>query len=56
MGIYTQLYEGKEITFELTNDLTKVVCKHKDHTVSNVNIFSRTTRFVRDENDRICFN
>ena len=43
--IYKKLYEGEAIAFDLTNDLTKFVCKNnKGHTVSNVTRFTRTTK------------
>ena len=39
-----KLYEGEAVTFDLTQDLTKFVCNNnKDHTVSNVTQFTRTT-------------
>ena len=48
-----EVYEGKEITFDVTKDLTKFVCKsNRDHTVSNVTKFTRTTTYIRDGNDK----
>ena len=51
------MYKGKVIEFDLTNDLTKCVCKsNKDYTVSNVTKLNRKTKFVRDENDKMFIN
>ena len=57
LDIYNILYEGEAITFDLSNDLTKFVCKHnKDHTVSNVTRFTRTTTYVRNPEHKIFIN
>ena len=46
---YKKLYEGDAITFDLTNDLSNCVSKNnKDHTVSNVKKFTRTTKYIRN--------
>ena len=52
-----KLYEGEAIEFDLTNDLIKPVCKNsKDHTAPNVTRFTRTTKGIRDENDKTFSN
>ena len=49
LGIHTNLYKGAVIEFDLNNDLTKFVCKgNRDHAVSKVTDFTRTTRYIRD--------
>ena len=53
LDIYNKSYEGETITFELTNDLTKFVCTNNtDHTVSNVTTFTRTTKYIRNPEDK----
>ena len=55
--MYYKLYEGEALTFDSTNDITKFVCTNsKDHTVSSVTQFTRTTKCIRDETDNICIN
>ena len=57
LDIYKILYEGEAIEFDLTNKGTKFVCKNnKDHTVSNVTKFTRTTKFIRGSEDNIYIN
>ena len=35
--MYKELYKGEVVEFDITNDLTKFVCKHnKYHTISKV--------------------
>ena len=47
--IYKRLYEGEPLNFDLTNQGTTFVCKNnKDHTISNVTDFTRTTKFIRN--------
>ena len=51
------IYKGKVIEFDLTNDLTKTVCtNNKAPTISNVTKNTRETKYVRDERDNICIN
>ena len=55
--IYKKLYEDEANTFDLANDLTKFVCKNiKDHTVSNVTTFTRTTNYMRNHEDKTFIN
>ena len=57
LDIYKSLYEGKLFKFDLTNQGTKFVCKNnKDHTISNVTDFTRTTKFIRESEDKIFIN
>ena len=57
LDIYKRLYEGKLFKFDLTNQGTKFVCKNNtDHTVSNVTDFTRTTKFIRNDDDKIFIN
>ena len=57
VDIYKKLYKGETIKFDLTNDLTKCVCKdNKDHTVSNVTKSKRTTKYIRNPEDTIFIN
>ena len=57
LDILKSLYKGDVIEFDLTNDLTKFVCgNNKDHTVSNVTKFTRTTKCVRDANGKLFIN
>ena len=54
LDMYKQLYDNKTIKFDLTNDGNTFVCRHKkDYTVSNVSGFTRTCKYIRDENDKI---
>ena len=57
LGIYHNLCEGEAITFDLTNYLTKFVCNNnKDHTVSNVTTFTRTTNYIRNPEYKLFIN
>ena len=57
LDIYRRLYEGEPFKFDLTNQGTKFVCKNnKDHTISNVTDFTRTTKFIRYDDDQILIN
>ena len=57
LDIYKRLYEGEPFEFDLTNQGTKFVCKNnKDHTISNVTDFTRTTKFIREPEDKIFIN
>ena len=57
LGINKKSYEGDTITLDLINDLTKFVCiNYKDHTVSNVTTFTRTTTYIRNPEDNIFIN
>jgi len=57
LDIYKRLYEGELFKFDLTNQGTKFVCKNnKDHTISNVTDFTRTTKFIREPEDKIFIN
>ena len=57
LDLYKRLYEGEEIEFDLTNQGTKFVCKkNKDHTLSKVTEFPRTTKFIRNDEDKIFIN
>ena len=47
LDVYKDLYNGKVIKFDLTNDGTKFVCKNnKDYSISNVSNFTRTAKFI----------
>ena len=55
--IYKKLYEGEAIEFDLTNEGNNFVCENnRDHTVPNVTRFTRTTKCIRYENDKILIN
>ena len=57
LDIYKRLYEGEPFKFDLTNQGTKFVCKNnKDHTISNVTDFTRTTKFIRNDDEKIFIN
>ena len=57
LDIYKRLYEGEAIKFDITNENSKFVCKNnKDHTVSNVTDFTRTTKFNRGSEDKTFIN
>ena len=57
LDMYNKLNEGEAITFDLTNGLTKFVCKNnKDHTISNVTTFTRTTKYIRNPENKIFIN
>ena len=57
LDIYKRLFNGEAIEFDLTNQVTKFVCKNnKDHTISNVTKFTRTTKFYRGSEDKIFIN
>ena len=44
--------DPSEIKFDLTNDGNKFVCRNnKDHTVSNVSEFTRTSKLIRNNKD-----
>ena len=58
LDVYKQLYDNKEIKFDLTNDGNKFVCRNnKDHTVSNLcegdSGSTRTAEFIRNNKDKI---
>ena len=54
LDISKNLYKGKVIEFGLIGNLTRIVCKnYKDHTVSDVTQFTRTAKYVRDEDDKL---
>ena len=53
MDIYKNLYKGNLTEFDLINSLAKFVRKNKDHTVSNVTKFTRTAKYMRDEDDKV---
>ena len=45
LDIYKNLYKGDVTEFDLTNNLTKFVCKNnKDHAISNVTKFTRKAK------------
>ena len=45
------------LDLDLTNDNSKFVCKNnKDHTISNVTDFTRTTKIIRNDDDNILTN
>ena len=53
LDIYKRLLKGEPFKFDLTNQGTKIVCKtNKDHTISKVTEFPRTTKFIRDPEDK----
>ena len=57
LDLYKDLYKGTAITFDLTNQGTKFVCRNnKDYSVSNVSNFTRKCQFVRDGCDKILIN
>ena len=57
LDIYKRLFNGEAIQFDLTNDNSKFVCKNnKDHTVSNITDFTRKTKFIRNDEDKIFIN
>ena len=61
LEIYSQLFDGRSIEFDLTNDNNKCVFRNnKDHTISSLyegqKGTTRTCKFVRNENDKIVIN
>ena len=59
--IYSQLFHGKSIEFDLTNNNNKCVFRNnKDHTISSLYVgqkgTTRTCKFLRNENDKIVIN
>ena len=57
LDLCKDLYKGIAITFDLTNQGTKFVCRNnKDYSVSNVSNFTRKCQFVRDGCDKILIN
>ena len=61
LELYSQLFDGMSIEFDLTNDNNKCVFRNnKDHTVSSLyegqKGTTRTCGFVRNENDKTVIN
>ena len=57
LDVYKQLYDNGIIEFDLTNDGNKFVCrKNKDHTISNITDFTRKSKYIRDEKDKLLIN
>ena len=57
LDIYKKSYAGEAIIFDLTNGLTKFVrTNNKDHAVSNVTQFTRTTTYIRNPEYKIVIN
>ena len=59
--IYSQLFYGKSIEFDLTNNNNKCVFRNnKDHTIPTLyegqKGTTRTCKFLRNENDKIIIN
>ena len=59
--MYLQLFNGKPIKFDLTNDNNKCVFRNnKDYSVKSLHKgdkgTTRTCQFKRDENDKIFIN
>ena len=55
--VYNNLYKNKSITFDLTNDGNKFVCRNnKDHTISNVSDFTRRCQYIRYEHGKFFIN
>ena len=53
LDVYKQLYNNESVIVDLTNERNKSVCRNnKDHTVSNVSHFTRTCKYIRNENDK----
>ena len=61
LDIYSQLFDGRSIELDLTNDNNKCVFRNnKDHTISSLyggqKGTTRTCKFVRNGNDKIVIN
>ena len=58
--IYSQLFYGKSIEFDLTNNNKCVFRNNKDHNISTLyegqKGTTRTCKFLRNENDKIVIN
>ena len=55
--LFKQLCDNEVITFDLTNDNTKCVCRNNTYyTISNVSYFTRTRQYIRDESDNLFIN
>jgi len=57
LDVYKNLYNNEHVTFDLTNDGNKFVCRNnKDYSISNVSDFTRKCQYIRNENDKIFVN
>ena len=57
LDVYKKLYDNKYITFDLTNDGNKFVCRNnKDYSISNVSDFTRKCQYIKDKEDKIDIN
>ena len=57
LDVYTKLSKNKTITFDFTNDNTKLECRNNEnHTISNASDFTRKCQHIRDESDKFFVN
>ena len=57
LDVYKSLYNNEPITFDLTNDGNKFVCRNnKGYTISNVSDLPRKCQYMGNGNDKIFVN